>query len=173
MLHFFNHIDLTTPMENTPITSCSEDAAQIIAETTACSAALSTAIQRQNEVLLNACQALIEQTLKAMSVLKSLEAANSDSSAAHHLEQLQSDAAQTLNQSVETLKNALPGDLANATAKHTDDVDSLKSQSLKSFVDNSSILWANVVAAQQQFNVLTQAATTQAIATILSVASQK
>jgi hypothetical protein len=158
-------------MENTPITSCSEDAAQIIAETTACSAALSTAIQRQNEVLLSSCQTLIEQTLKAMSSLKSLEIASSDSSATHNLEQLQSNAAQTIHQSVETLKNALPDDLT--TAKHADAVDSLKCQSLKSFVDSSSILWANAVAAQQQFSILTQAATTQAIATILSVASQK
>jgi hypothetical protein len=156
-------------MENTTTAPCTDETTQIIAETSACSAAISTAIQRQNEVLLSSCQALIDQTLKALFSLKNLESLSPDSSVSKSMEQLQSKAVQTLNQSFE----ALPNNLATEVSIDKAIVDSLKNQSLKSFIDSSAILWANSVSAQQQFTNLAQAATTQAIMTIVSVAASE
>jgi hypothetical protein len=158
-------------MENTTIASLSAEAAQIIAETNACAAALSATIQRQNEVVLSYCQALIDQTLKTMSSLQSLEQSGSGSSASQNMEQLQSETVQAIKQSAETLKNVIPADMTNAVIKLPGGVDMLKNQPLQSFVANSSILFANAVAAQQQLNIITQAATVQTVNIILNMAA--
>lgn len=158
-------------MENITTESISPEAAQVIAETKACGAALSTMIHRQNEVVLSYCRTLIDHTLEAMSTLRSIEQSGSASSTSQNMEQWQSQLLQAIKDSTEALKNSIPIDVNTPSAKLADNTDIAIPQPLQSFVSSSANLFANAVASQQQFNVITQAATAQTLCVILNAAA--
>ncbi|HYG14969.1 MAG TPA: RebB family R body protein, partial [Bacteroidia bacterium] len=130
--------------------------ADLIVDARACTATLSETIAQQNTVMLQFCGGLIEQTLKAMSGLNNLVSAT-------HTEEIK---AKLQKQAVELTQQP---DSASTMAINAPEGDNPEFQLAQAFVQSINQTMQNMVTAQQQMNITVQAATTQTIATILSV----